>query len=365
MRFLHTADWQIGMRAAHVGAAGEKVRGARLDAAKRVVAIAQERGADFMVLAGDTFEDNDVEGVVVRQITDILRAAPCPVYVLPGNHDPLIPGSVFDHKGWETAGNVRILRSPDPIDVGGAMLFPCPIFEARSAKDPTEVIPPRVPGDDGLRIGIAHGSVVGIGFDVAEDFPIFSDAPLRRGLDYLAVGHWHSTFLVRDEAGLVRLAYSGTHETTKFGESNSGNVLLVEIDGPGAPPHIEAIRTGGLSWYQYIEEVTAPADVIRIRRTVEALENPAQALVDIRLRGALSSEGLEEVASIEEILTTRFTYGRVDRSRLSLAPTDTSWIETLPAGPVRAVASRLLARTDAAGREALMTLYAITREEAR
>ncbi len=25
MKFLHTADWQIGMRAAHVGAAGPRV----------------------------------------------------------------------------------------------------------------------------------------------------------------------------------------------------------------------------------------------------------------------------------------------------------------------------------------------------
>jgi len=30
MKFLHTADWQIGMRAAHVGAAGTRVREERL-----------------------------------------------------------------------------------------------------------------------------------------------------------------------------------------------------------------------------------------------------------------------------------------------------------------------------------------------
>ena len=35
MRFLHTADWQIGMKAAHVGAVGGKVRDERLQAAQR------------------------------------------------------------------------------------------------------------------------------------------------------------------------------------------------------------------------------------------------------------------------------------------------------------------------------------------
>ena len=33
MRFVHTADWQIGMRAAHVGGAGPRVREERLAAA--------------------------------------------------------------------------------------------------------------------------------------------------------------------------------------------------------------------------------------------------------------------------------------------------------------------------------------------
>ena len=37
MKFLHTADWQIGMKAAHVGEAGARVREERLAAAKRVV----------------------------------------------------------------------------------------------------------------------------------------------------------------------------------------------------------------------------------------------------------------------------------------------------------------------------------------
>jgi len=40
MRFLHTADWQIGMKAAAMGDAGARVREERLAAGRRVVEAA-------------------------------------------------------------------------------------------------------------------------------------------------------------------------------------------------------------------------------------------------------------------------------------------------------------------------------------
>jgi hypothetical protein len=39
MRFLHTADWQIGMKAAALGDAGARVREERLVAGRRVVEL--------------------------------------------------------------------------------------------------------------------------------------------------------------------------------------------------------------------------------------------------------------------------------------------------------------------------------------
>jgi len=47
-RFIHTADWQIGMKAAHVGAVGQRVRAQRLKAAQRVVEVATTLGCNSM-----------------------------------------------------------------------------------------------------------------------------------------------------------------------------------------------------------------------------------------------------------------------------------------------------------------------------
>src|SRR5579871_6789020 len=118
MRFLHTADWQIGMRAVHAGEAGKAVRAARLATAERVCHLAAQQPADFLVLAGDTFENNAVDRDLVEQVARMLDRVGCPVFVLPGNHDPLGPGSVWEHGAWRSASNVTILTQAAPVQAG-------------------------------------------------------------------------------------------------------------------------------------------------------------------------------------------------------------------------------------------------------
>src|SRR2546422_9597320 len=126
MRFIHTADWQIGMKAAHVGLAGQAVREERFAAARRVVDAARRERVDFLLVAGDTFENNAVERTFVQRVADILGGAPVPVFVTSGNHDPLTPGSVWEHPAWKAQRRVQLLREARAIEVPGGLLFPCP-----------------------------------------------------------------------------------------------------------------------------------------------------------------------------------------------------------------------------------------------
>jgi len=71
MRFLHTADWQIGMKASHVGEAGTRIRDERVAAARRVVETARGAKVDFILVAGDTFEVKGVDRVLVQRVADI------------------------------------------------------------------------------------------------------------------------------------------------------------------------------------------------------------------------------------------------------------------------------------------------------
>ena len=338
MKFLHTADWQIGMRAAHVGAAGVRVREERLDAARRVIDVARGAGAEFVVVCGDTFEDNGVDRVLVQKVVDILTGFGGPVHVTPGNHDPFMPGSVWEHPAWRSSDNVHVLREETPLDVPGGTLFPCPAREQRSGKDPTAWIPA---GESrGIRVGLAHGTVQGV-YQEEPDYPIPRDAAAHAALDYLAIGHWHSTAVYPAPDGVVRMAYSGTHETTKFGERDSGNALIVGIATPGAAPVITPVRTGRLAWSVIEEELCQPGDLARLRERVEALENPGATLLDLRVAGLLSAQDRDELARIEEILASRFLFGRIDPTRLRPSPSDDSWIAGLPAGVLREAATKL------------------------
>ncbi len=362
MRFIHTADWQIGMKASALGAAGARVREERLAAARRVIEVAEKHGVDFMLVAGDTFEDNAVDRVLVQRVADILNSFSGPVFVIPGNHDPLVPGSVWEHPAWKSAANVHVLKEEAPVDVPGGVLFPCAVHEKHSGRNPAAWIPSEVTG--GIRIGLAHGTVEGVRQD-EPDYPIFRDAPRRAGLDYLALGHWHSCTTYPGVDGAPHMAYSGTHETTRFGERDSGNVLIVEISGPGAPPTITPVRTGRFVWITTGKEVRESGDLAGIREQIESFENPGDTLVDVVVSGLLVAGERAELDHIEHILSSRFLWGRLDASRLQPSPEDETWIDNLPPGIIRDAAMRLRDNPGASPEitaRAIMELYAIAGE---
>ncbi|MDI6772830.1 MAG: DNA repair exonuclease [bacterium] len=354
MKFLHTADWQIGMRAAQVGESAVRVREERLAAARRVVGEARAAGAEFILIAGDVFEDNGVDRILVQKVADILADFAGPVYVIPGNHDPLVPGSVWEHPAW-AAGHVHLLAEEKPVDIPGGALFPCPIRAKYSGKDPTAWIPPREGSaregsarePNGIRIGIAHGTVEGI-HQAEPDYPIARNAAERANLDYLALGHWHSNAQYALPDGAVRMAYSGTHEATGFGERDSGNALIVEIAAAGAAPVITPVRTGRLTWTVIEAELREPGDLSRLRAGIEAMNDTAATLLEVRVSGLLAAGDREELLRLEQILASRFLHGRVDASRLRPFPGDASWTAGLPAGVVRDAAERLQELADAA-----------------
>ncbi|MCA9123209.1 MAG: DNA repair exonuclease [Planctomycetaceae bacterium] len=373
MKFIHTADWQIGMKAAHVGAVGQVVRAERLEAARRVVEAAKSHDAEFIIVAGDTFEDNAVDRVVVQRVADILGSFSGPVYIISGNHDPLVPGAVWDHLAWQSHANLHVLTEAAPLQIEGATLYPCPLFEKHSLKDPTRWIDAN--DAPNIAIGIGHGTVEGVSQSEL-DYPIARDAATRAGLDYLGLGHWHSFASYKSSDGVSRMAYSGTHETTKFGERDSGNALLVEIETRGAVPKLTPIRTGGLSWKTITQRFSESGDAARLREQVEALPEPKSILLDLRIDGVLNQGDQVELARIDELLRARFLYGRVDTSQLVPRPDDNRWLEMLPVGVLRETAQRLQALSDptysedrpehaspAVATRALLELYRMVQED--
>src|SRR5438874_2743049 len=79
---------------------------------------------------------------IARRAYDLLASFPVPVLILPGNHDPLQAGSVWDVAPWRemsatSSTVVRVLRDRTPLEiVTGVTIFPCPVLRKTSHDNP-------------------------------------------------------------------------------------------------------------------------------------------------------------------------------------------------------------------------------------
>ena len=354
MRFLHTADWQIGMKAAHVGAAGDKVRAARIEAIRRIQALAREKLPDFVLIAGDTFEHDGVGKGIIDPVLDLLGGFDCEVYVIPGNHDPWMPGGVWEYAIGRYRRSVHILTDCAPAPIPGGTLFPCPLSARWSTEDPTKWMV-QCPGD-GIRVGLAHGNYAGLPSNGDLNYPIAQDAVVRADLDYLALGHWHS-FLPFKSGGKIHMAYSGTPETTAFGEGGSGFVLVIEIDEHGASPRVDQHRVGTLKWCNIERTICQEGDVRAVLQELRSEKDAPRVLVSVRLKGLLYAAEAALTAELREYIERYFLFGRVDVTNLISAPDDDQWVHNLPEGIIRQTALRLLEQRSPIATQALMELY--------
>ena len=197
----------------------------------------------------------------------------------------------------------------------------------------------------------------------------------RAGLDYLALGHWHipSEHQVN---GVVRAAYAGSHEPTKFGEAStdgkrvSGQCLVVRIEGPGAAPVLEVHRTAVLDWRQRSVTLSTRADVLALRASLdgEAAASAQTALLDLTVTGSIPAAEEAALGAVETLAAARFLYARVRTKGLLLQPGDNTWLNGLPDGAPQAAAQRLLTQAQGEGRDAevarlaLMRLFELSQE---
>lgn len=388
IRFIHTADWQIGLRVRYIpGDAGALVRDARLQTLERIGKLAHERAVDFVVVAGDVFEHHGLRPATLRKTFDVLADWPCPVYLLPGNHDPLTADSLYLSEVWRSApANVFVLADTDPVVVPlsaarlealqangrpapTVALLPCPLRERHTLDDTTEHLvpefgPPRAPDDahpgGAFRIGVAHGGIYALlGSAFEADAELNNEIPLeaaeRGGLDYLALGDWHS--LLRANA---RTWYSGAHEATRFKEIDPGKVLLVTLDAPGAEPEVEAVTVATHAWRQQRFEVNHADDVPAVARWLDAQPDKRNTLLELFLSGAPDADTLRALEAALEEAEHRYLWvrRRDDDLHPLLSADDLDAIATT--GWVRGVVDELRIAADrgeAEAADALRLLY--------
>ncbi len=240
VRFLHSADWQLGMTRHFLsGEAQARFSQARIDAIRTLGRLAGDTGAAFIVVSGDVFETNQVSPQTVRRALDALRSVPVPVFLLPGNHDPLDAGSIF--RAPTFAGgrppNVTVLEdaTPHPVPgVAGVEVVGAPWFSKRPLTDlVAQACEGLAPAPGVRRVLVAHGATDDL---IALDNPAAirvaaAERALGEGrIAYLALGDRHSTTSVGPTG---RIWYAGAPEPTDYDELDAGNALVVELRDDG------------------------------------------------------------------------------------------------------------------------------------
>ena len=329
VKFVQTSDWQIGMKGGGLGSAADHVRKARIESLKNIFKAALEKKADFLLVSGDVFEDNQVSRNDVNAVVSIFNEYPgIPIFLLPGNHDCLGPGCVYERDIFSRIEHLTLLDSDAPVRIKDATLHPIPVHSiyapSEGKRDFRCVI-----DEPGVHIGVAHGNLkTGLAERIDFDLPIEPSCVDEAGLDYLALGHWHSHRIFKDGEGVPRIAYSGTHERTSYGEDSAGCCLLVEIDDKGSVPIITPISTAVLSWDSVGFELKDKASLDELEKFLDDLKDVD--LLRLELKGELDIQHREKLANILEYQSTFHKDLRVKDEQLHYyAPIDVDFIQDL------------------------------------
>ena len=297
MRFLHTADWQLGMTRHFLsGDAQPRYSAARRDAVTGLGALAAEVGAEFVVVAGDVFEHNQLAPQVIGQSLEAMRAVGIPVYLLPGNHDPLDASSVYTSALFtaECPDNVVVLDRAGVHQVRpGLEIVAAPWRSKAPTNDLVAEVLADLPPAPVTRVLVAHGGVDVL--DPDRDKPSLirlselDDALAGGAVHYVALGDKHSLTHVGSSG---RVWYSGSPEVTNFDdvESNPGHVLIVDID-ESDPRRAVAVTPRHIGHWRFVTlqcQVDTSRDIADLDMNLDLMTEKDRAVVRLALTGSLT-----------------------------------------------------------------------------
>lgn len=286
MRFIHTADWQIGKSFRRYGEKEANLRLARLDAIERIGAAAVEKSAGFVVVAGDLFDHFAPADRTAREpVARMARFSSISWFIIPGNHDPHRPDAVWDRLTREgLPSNVHPLLTPAPREATpGVVILPAPLLRKSETNDLTAWWEEAASEPGAIRLGLAHGTITGFSSQQEASNPIDPGRARSAGLAYMALGDWHRTLQVSE-----RVWYAGTPEPDRTGSQQIGKALLVDIDGPQAPPRVSEIVTGHYRWEQRQVRLEDQPGVADLDATLRAMPDTFRTLLRLDVSGALA-----------------------------------------------------------------------------
>lgn len=277
---------------------------ARFDAIRSIGRIAREEDCEFVLVCGDVFESNAVDRRTVARALEALSELSVPVYLLPGNHDPLDGGSLYRSPAFadHAPPHVHVLEDAQPQTVRpGLEIVGMPWMSKRPGRDlVAEACAGLAPAGDTTRIGVAHGSVDVLSPDRNDPARIVladAEAALAEGrLHFLALGDRHS----RTEVGETgRIHYAGAPEPTDWTEIEPGFVGIVDVD----PARVE-VRPRQVATWRFERRRAIPlssgADLDALEAWLTDLPEKGRCVLRLDFEGTLDLRGMARLEALLE-----------------------------------------------------------------
>ena len=330
LRIIHTADVHLGARHDDLGEQASAQRERQFAAFAATVDLAIAEKADLVLIAGDLFDSNTQPKRSVERVAEQLRrlaTVRIRTVMVPGTHD------CYDRASIYRAYDLKAIAGSTPDDDWVTVLTPdrpsvhLPAIDAviHGPVFPTKKAPHSPMRDLGAvvtkarataawQIGVLHGSILIPGKTDRDDVVITTEEIAASGLDYLALGHWHSS--QQGKAGSVSYAYAGAPEPVALDQDRAGKVLLVELEATptGRSISVEE-RKVGKTRFEKLELDAAgvtsqPALIDSLRR-----KGDPDLVFDVRIVGVRPDELDLHIDEIETALAGAFLKVRVrDRS---------------------------------------------------
>lgn len=316
---MHTADNHIGL---HFHSYPDNVRqdliAERFNALEGLVHQANARRADFFVIAGDLFDAIGVSTTNIRQCVEKLaQFEGVAVIVVPGNHDYYQGPQTELWKRFkqeaEDQTNIHLLHEPkvQSYEVRDEVVhfFPCPCPTRTGAEPVIGWVQQAASEMKGLKIGIAHGNVTGLGRD--DDHRYFNmepDALRAAGLATWLLGHIHVPYPDTTRGQSSDYFMAGTHTPDSLKCRHTGSAWLIECEGDAVTSY-EQVSAGKLAFVRIERELNNMADVEALQSACGPLDQDGT-LLDLQLTGCLTSDEQGALNELLEQLRKQFFHFR-------------------------------------------------------
>ena len=317
LRLLHTADVHLGARHADLGDQAATQRERQFAAFAATIDLALAEKVDLVLIAGDLFDSNvQPRRSVERAAAQLKRLVDARIRIVisPGTHDVYDRASIyraFDLAALSGAVGSDLVTVLDPdhpeVHLKALDLIVHGRCFATKRAPASPLAGVDVSKDDraAWHVGLLHAALAIEGKTDGDDVVITSDEIAASHLDYLALGHWHST--TKGKAGKTVYAYSGAPEPVALDQDRAGNVLIVGLDAPDGKKQVtvEERKVGKTRFERVqLDAATVGSQPALVSKLAE-LADP-DLVLSVELIGVRPDELDVHVEEVESELAERF-----------------------------------------------------------